>query len=312
MPRHVYLQPDALDPVLSEERVLALVRPYLPAARRVRAVEESGGEARAYLVDDDAALKVQRPQQLRPLTSLAKEVFILERLASLPEGDRLPVPRVLGYGREGTDIEYTLLSRVPGTALQRVELTPEQRRGVLRELGRSLRRLHGLPVEPFIASGLVPGDLSFWDTMTRIAEPLLDRARELRDRDQSWDFPLSIEQIAGRALSSLSPAPERALLHSNPYEEHVFVDAASGVFTGIIDFGDSYVSHPALDLRRWNRPADRDALLAGYQEAGAVGDIWLSVWRALMIVADVNLMVQSPQRADEARADLTALLAEAG
>jgi hygromycin-B 7''-O-kinase len=311
MPRHVYLQPDAFDPVFTEERVLALVRRYLPTARRVRAVEESGGEARAYFVDDDTVLKVQRPPQLRPLTSLAKEAFILEWLAALPERDRLAVPRVLGRGRDGPEIEYTLLSRVPGSALRRVDLAPNQRRKVLVELGRSLRRLHELPVDPFVASGLVPGDLSFWDTMTRIAEPLLDRARELRDRGQTWDFPLSIEQIAGRALSSLSPAPERALLHSNPYEEHVFVDASRGIFTGIIDFGDAYVSHPALDLRRWNTLFDRTALLGGYQEAGAAGEAWMGVWRALMIVADVNTMIQSPQAAP-AREDLAGLLAELG
>src|SRR6185369_3085341 len=96
---------------------------------------------------------------------------------------------------------------------------------------------------------------------------------------------------------------------SNPYEEHVFVDPVAG-FTGLIDFGDAYVSHPALDLRRWNHPADREALLAGYQEAGAVSDAWLAVWRALMIVADVTTMVQRSERAAEARRDLESLLAD--
>lgn len=312
MPRHVYLQPDAPDPVLADDQVLALVARHLAGAHRVWAVEESGGEARTYLVDDDVVLKVQRPQQLRPLTSLAKEAFILRQLSALPPCERLAAPRVLGHGRAEPGIEYTLLSRMPGTALRRVELPPDQRGRVLVDLGRSLRRLHALPVEGFISSGLVPGDLSFWDTMTRIAEPLLDRARELRDRSIAWAFPLSIEQIAGRALSSLAPAPERAVLHSNPYEEHVFVDPARGAFSGLIDFGDAYVSHPALDVRRWNRPADRTALLAGYQEAGPVGDAWLAVWRALMIVADVNTMVQNPAHADEARQDLADLLAEIG
>lgn len=310
MPRHVYLQPNAPDPVLSDERVLALVRPFVPGASCVRAVEESGGEARTYFVDDEVVLKVQRPPQLRPLTSLAKEVFILERLAGLPEAERLPVPRVLGHGRAEPGIEYTVLTRMPGAALATVELPPEQRRTALTELGRTLRRLHALPAAPFVESGLVPGDLSFMDTMTRIAEPTLDRARELRERGGAWDFPRSIAEIAGRALSSLEPTRERALLHSNPYEEHVFVNRSRGVFTGVIDFGDAYLSHPALDLRRWNRPADRDALLAGYQEAGPVSDEWRRVWRALMIVADVNTIVQRPERADEARADLTALLAE--
>jgi Ser/Thr protein kinase RdoA (MazF antagonist) len=148
------------------------------------------------------------------------------------------------------------------------------------------------------------------DTMTRIAEPLLDRAREARERDDVWTYPLAIEEIAGRALSSLPYASERAALHSNPYEEHTFVDPERRVFTGLIDFGDAYISHPALEIRRWNRPADRDALLAGYQEAGPLSADWWAVWRALMIVADVNTIMQQPERRAEAAGDLTALLAE--
>lgn len=312
MPRHVYLQPDAPDPVLPDERVLEIARAHQTDCRRVQTVEESGGEARTYLIDDDLVLKIQRPPQLRPLTSLAKERFVLAQLALLPDGQRISIPRVVGECRAGAAIEYTLLTRMPGAALRNVDLDPMNRRAALVELGRTLRWIHATPLEPLVASGIVPGDLSFPDTMTRVAEPLLDRAREVRDRGLAWDFPLSIEQIAGRALSSLQPAPERALLHSNPYEEHVFVDPRGGGFTGLIDFGDAYISHPALDFRRWNRPDDRQALLAGYQETGSVSEAWLRVWGALMIVADVNTILQAPERRDDAQRDLAALLAEAG
>jgi hygromycin-B 7''-O-kinase len=312
MPRHVYLQPDAPDPVLPDEHVLALARAHQPECRLVQHVEESGGEARTYLIDDDLLLKLQRPPQLRPLTSLAKERFVLTLLAQAPDDRAVSIPRVLGGGRDGSSIEYTLLTRMPGVALRTTMLDPSSRQAVLVELGRTLRRIHATPLEPVIASGLVPGDFSFPDTMTRIAEPLLDRAREVRDRGLAWDFPLSIEQIAGRALSSLQPTSDRALLHSNPYEEHVFVDPRTGRFAGLIDFGDAYVSHPALDVRRWNRPDDRQAVLTGYQETGAVSETWLRVWHALMIMADVNTMVQAPDRREDARHDLTALLAEAG
>lgn len=310
MPRHVYLQPDAADPVLPPETVLALARRHEPDAQQVQAVEESGGEARTYFIDDALILKVQRPPQLRPLTSLAKEVFFLRQLDALPDGRRVSVPCVIGHGRAEQSIEYTLLSRMPGCALRRTSLTPSARRTTLTELGRTLRRIHALPLEPFIESGIVPGDLTFMDTMTRIAEPLLDRAREARERGLAWTFPLSIEQIAGRALSSLPNTRERAALHSNPFEEHTFVDPELGVFTGLIDFGDAYISHPALEIRRWNRPSDRDAILAGYQEEGRVSDDWLAVWRALMIIADVDTMLRVPARADAARQDLGALLAE--
>ena len=309
MPRHVYLQPDAVDPVLLDELVLALARRHAPATC-VQAVEESGGEARTYLIDDELILKVQRPQQLRPLTSLSKEVFFLQQLAARPHDQCVRVPRVIGHGRAEPGIEYTLLTRMPGRALRRTMLTPAVRQAALTELGRVLRRIHAASLEPFIDSGIVPGDLTFMDTMTRIAEPLLDRARDVRERNLAWTFPLSIEQIAGRALSSLPHTHERAALHSNPYEEHTFVDPGTGVFTGLIDFGDAVISHPALEIRRWNQPADRNAILTGYQESGRVSDDWLAVWRALMIVADVDTMVRAPERAESARQDLELLLSE--
>ncbi|HZU77457.1 MAG TPA: aminoglycoside phosphotransferase family protein, partial [Dehalococcoidia bacterium] len=72
--RDVYLQPEAPDPVLDDAIVLALVRRHAPRAAGVTEVDESGGEARAYVVDGDIILKTQRPHRLRPRTSLAKEV----------------------------------------------------------------------------------------------------------------------------------------------------------------------------------------------------------------------------------------------
>lgn len=57
MPKDVYLQPDAPDPVLTDSVVLALVQRHVPDAHAVTSVDESGGEARSYRVDDDLILK---------------------------------------------------------------------------------------------------------------------------------------------------------------------------------------------------------------------------------------------------------------
>src|SRR5215210_3945824 len=97
LPKDVYSQPDAPDPVLAERIVLGFARRHLANASAVTAVDESGGEARAYFIDDAYVFKTQRPQQLRPRTSLRKEVFFLEQLhRNAPE---VVVPRVLGYGQ---------------------------------------------------------------------------------------------------------------------------------------------------------------------------------------------------------------------
>src|SRR6266566_7926212 len=106
-----YSQPDAPDPVLAEDRVLELARRHAGSVRKVTFIDESGGEARAYMCDDDLVLKTQRPQQLRPRTSLEKEAFILGQIAAQ---DALPIPRVIGYGRED-DAEYLLMTRIPAS-----------------------------------------------------------------------------------------------------------------------------------------------------------------------------------------------------
>jgi hygromycin-B 7''-O-kinase len=77
-----YSQPDAPDPVLSDDRILQLARRHAASVQKVTAVDESGGEARAYMCDDDLVFKTQRPPQLRPRTSLEKEALILRHLAA--------------------------------------------------------------------------------------------------------------------------------------------------------------------------------------------------------------------------------------
>lgn len=314
MPRDVYLQPDAPDLPLDSELVLALARRHVPAAQAVEQVDESGGEARTYVVSTDAeelVFKVQRPQQLRPRTSLEKEVFFLKLLAEAAPD--LPVPRVRGYSWESNLLEYTLMTRMPGVAVRRAGLTETQRVAMLPDLGRVLRRIHGLPQDPFIASGLFPGDYAFPSLQTRFGEAFIDIAARQRQRDLPWTLATSIEEIGRKVLRALPRTQERAALHSNPYAEHVFVDPKRGTFVGLIDFGDAYVSHPAFDLRRWNQPAERAALLAGYTAEAPVSDEFLAIHRAALILTDVTVLVTAGDDAERVAGiaqDLTALLAE--
>src|SRR5262249_54661814 len=118
----VYLQPEAADPVLNDAVVLQLARRHVPDARAVTAVDESGGEARVYMVDDAVVVKTQRPHRLRPRTSLAKEAYLLDRLAAQLCGR---IPRLLGYDRMETElglVEYVCMTRVPGQAVREAEV----------------------------------------------------------------------------------------------------------------------------------------------------------------------------------------------
>lgn len=306
MPKDVYFQPDAPDPVLSDDLVLALVQRHVPGAQAVTGVDESGGEARTYAIDADLILKVQRPQQLRPRTSLAKEVFFLQQLESWPD---ISVPRALGYGRDSTLLEYTVQTRMPGVAMRHASLGEQERAAVLFQLGRTLRRIHALPQTPFIENALFPGDRSFAAVQQRFREYFDELAEVFHTEGLSWPLQVSLEEIGERVLASLPENDERVALHSNPYAEHIFVDPVAHTYLGLIDFGDAYIGHPAFDVRRWNRPAEREALLEGYTADAPVSAAFMATWRAVMVLTDVIVMAHYPDRAAQAADDLQHLLA---
>jgi aminoglycoside phosphotransferase (APT) family kinase protein len=308
MPKDVYIQADATDPVLDSELVLSLARRHVPGVRAVTGVDESGGEARTYAIDAEIIFKTQRPQQLRPRTSLQKENFFLKQIAArLPD---LRVPRVLGYGREGKHLEYTVMTRVSGVALRNANLDGAARLEVMRELGCTLRHIHQLPQAPFVASGLFPGDTSAADTLARFTELFDDSVTRIRQEKRPWSLPLSPEQLGQRALAILPQGGERVALHSNPWHEHTFVDPATGKYSGLIDFGDAYISHPALDLRRWRTREERAALLEGYTRQQPVEEEFMQTWLVAQVAGNLAAIAQLPTLGPVAQADLARLLPE--
>jgi hygromycin-B 7''-O-kinase len=96
-------------------------------------------------------------------------------------------------------------------------------------------------------------------------------------------------------------------LHSNPGPEHVFVDPQTGQFAGLIDFGDAYISHPVLDLRRWPAPDDRCALWDGYTAGAPAGDSLFRTWQVAQIITYLSLLARSSEQRATATVELMEL-----
>jgi hygromycin-B 7''-O-kinase len=303
-----YFQPNAADPVLSEVEVLRCVGKFVSGVRTVTHVEESGGEARTYIVDHEIVLKVQRPQQVRVSTSLAKEVFYLNQLAA--HDSTLPVPHVLGYARESNLLEYTIQTRMPGIAFANADLSPEARRDAIFAVGQLLRRIHALPPEPFHSSAHFPTDHTADDFRIRLVDYFEYMGQRIKSEGRNWPLDLYLEKITEHTLAALPKSFDAVAVHANPGPPHVFVDSTTGKFTGLIDFGDAYISHPVMDVWRWRTPADRPHALAGYTADAAVSDDFLQVWKCVSIVGDVVLIGYFPDRVSEAVDDLQILLKE--
>ncbi|NNN04054.1 MAG: aminoglycoside phosphotransferase family protein [Acidimicrobiaceae bacterium] len=284
-PRDVYTQPDAPDPVLESEHVLELVRRHVPSASRVTGVDESGGEARTYLCDDDVVLKVQRPHQLRPRTSLEKESFILR---ALERDSSISVPRSLGYGRDGS-VEYLVLSRVPGVSLRDASLDAPSRERVLLALGAMLRRIHDVDQAALSNSPLIPGDRHPDDLATRLSETFEDLRVELGALSGVRGV-IDLDLVKERCLAALASEGPIVTLHSNPGAEHCFVHPTTGELSGLIDFGDAYRSHPALDIRSRHSLADSRTMLAGYVSSGPLPEGFTAVWRTGAILSELRLL----------------------
>jgi hygromycin-B 7''-O-kinase len=302
-----YIQPDVPDPVLDEATIMGLVRRHLPEAKAVTEVDESGGEARTYAIDDHWILKTQRPQQIRPRTSLKKEVFFLNQLRDLPG---ISVPTVLGHDREGQTIEYTLMTRMKGVAVKHADLQGEDRRRLLIDLGQMLRLIHGLSQQPFLDSRLLPGDHSPVDVRWRFGNVFEDVLTLIRERGQSWSLPVDPLTISRRAMQFLPEVDTWVALHSNPGPEHVFVNPDTRRLSGIIDFGDAYFGHPVNDLRRWRRPEDREAIFIGYTADAPVSDNFIRTWKVAQVLTDITALVLNPELRQSATKELVRLLDE--
>jgi len=268
MIKDVYYQKGYPDPVFDNDYVLSLVKPFVPEAKKVTGVDETGGEARTYAIDSDIILKVQRPQQLRLSTSLSREVFFLKQLEG-KEG--ISVPKVLGYGKEGT-IEYTVMTRMPGTAVKYTELTPTEREVMLFELGKMLVSIHSVDIEPFCDSGLFPDiDKSPEDIEERL-DYLFNRLLTLaHQKHENKICQKEIDEAKTQGAELVAKVKDIRIVpcHANPGPEHTFVK--DGQFSGLIDFGDAYISHPIFDMRRW--PVDdRKHVINGYLSVATVDE----------------------------------------
>lgn len=293
----VYSHPEAPDPVLSEDAVVTAAAKHVRDPGPLVEVDESGGEARAYMLGSGVVVKTQRPHRLRPRTSLTKEALFLEEL---DRAGRFPVPKVLGYGHvEG--IEYLCLTRMPGVASRHVQLTAAQRTDLLHEVGALLRSIHEIDQSTLRASGLVPGDDHPGDLQQRFSDAFARLASALT-ADHTWRGDLDIASLADREIDRLPDSAPPVALHSNPGPEHVFVDPSTGRFTGIIDFGDAYRSHPALDLRPWRQAADTKDVIAGYQVAGPLPDGFDQVIATGLIMAELSQVSRGTQDSHAAAA----------
>lgn len=224
----------------------------------------------------------------------------------------LPVPQLFHHG----DLEgwyYLVMAHLPGTPGEECwpRLAPESQQALMSQLGKLLRRMHGLSVSSL--------------PLARVDWPLFVQQQRsgfvARQRhfgvDEAWIQVLDrfLEQEANH-LPAVPGTP--ALLHCELMPAHLLFTEQGGQWqiSGLFDFGDPLVSHPLYEIAALcvfftaRRPDLLRALMLAYGYSAT--ELTAELSRQLMAVCLLHQFMSVPfglrQLPDQAEASATLFL----
>jgi aminoglycoside phosphotransferase (APT) family kinase protein len=221
----------------------ALIESQFPAlAPATLELMGEGWDNTAYLVNGEWVFRFPRRTIAVPL--LDTEGRVLPALAPrLP----FPIPVPEWFGRPDATYKWPFLGyrRLAGHVASDRELDAAARTALAEPLARFLRALHDVPMAEAEACGVPPDRIGYLDPgrLDRIARPALAdlAARGLIDNPSPWLGVLE------RGIAALPLTTPMTIVHGDFYSRHILVDD-DGRMTGVIDFGDMHLDHPALDV----------------------------------------------------------------
>jgi aminoglycoside phosphotransferase (APT) family kinase protein len=217
----------------SASAIIASIFPEFRGAR-VELLDE-GWDFRVFEVDTSWLFRFPKRE-----ASVAKLNRERELFSDLGEWVSLPIPNYEYFheSRESssrTFAGYRKLPGIPGDISKMVD-----QHGVARQLGIFLERLHTYPLDKAREAGVLEKrDLvALWR----------DKSREQLSRlvDPNVNRDLLRRYLENKTLLTFDGT--LSLVHGDLWAEHILVDAHSGVVSGIIDWGDTFMGDPAIDF----------------------------------------------------------------
>ncbi|ETT65806.1 aminoglycoside phosphotransferase [Paenibacillus sp. FSL R7-277] len=198
-----------------------------------------GWDNTVFLIGDEYVFRF--PRRTFAVGAIRMEGKLLPKLEAYLT---IPYPKPLFYGEASDEYPAPFLgyAHVPGDFP--IGLTEERRALSAETLAAFLRRLHEFPVQAALKCGVQQDHRSLTDIASRKVklEGFLSKVVEHLSPEESGVIEAYINSLQKDRVEAVN-----ALLHGDLHFKNMLVNE-NGIVSGIIDWGDLSVGHPACDL----------------------------------------------------------------
>ncbi|NMO98126.1 phosphotransferase [Paenibacillus lemnae] len=198
-----------------------------------------GWDNTVFLIGDEYVFRF--PRRTIAVGSIRMEGKLLPKLEAYMT---IPYPKPLFYGEASDEYPAPFLGYAYVSGDFPIGLTEERRALSAETLAKFLRRLHEFPVQAALKCGVQQDHRNLTDIAARKVklEGFLSKVVEHLSPEESGAIEAYINRLQKDRVEAVN-----ALLHGDLHFKNMLVNE-NGIVSGIIDWGDLSVGHPACDL----------------------------------------------------------------
>lgn len=250
---------------ITAEEAKKLIEGQFPRFKPVRISELGKGfDNSVYLVNDDFVFRFPRREIAVQLSTIENQLLPL-----LVNETKIEVPEPIFFGKP-TDVykwPFTGFKLVRGQSPG--ALTEETRNLSTVPLAEFLKKLHQFPIEKALEIG-VPYDRFERMNLNKRKAILLDNIKKADELQLLDDAQTALDWL--NSFNDLQLDSPLSLVHGDCHIRNVLVNEL-GVISGIIDWGDTHIGNPAIDLSiaySFLPPSGRNQFFKVYGEVSEV------------------------------------------
>ncbi|RLQ93085.1 phosphotransferase [Falsibacillus albus] len=203
-----------------------------------------------------------------PRREIAVELLCIEGklLPAIGDSLSLPIPIPMFYGKPSMKYPWPFIgyAKVEGDVPRNLKREDHAKSGSL--LGGFLKELHAFPIEKAIELD-TPYDQLDRVNIRKRKERLMDHYKRIVDKGLWEEHEVLLQYL--NELQPVGPGGKQVLCHGDLHINNILVGNDRRV-SGIIDWGDVHIGHPAVDLSIAYSYLPKESREAFFEEYGSV------------------------------------------